>query len=80
MTAKTTRRILRWTHIVLSVPIFGFIYGPVGDIPRAAFATRYVFVPVVVASGLWMWKGHAVRRLLGLNASRRRGVDSPSAA
>jgi hypothetical protein len=62
MNAKTERRILRWVHLVLSVPILGFIYGPVASIPRAVFATRYVFVPVVIASGLWLWKGHAVRR------------------
>ena len=24
--------------------------------------TRYVFVPTMVVSGLWMWKGHVVRR------------------
>ena len=23
--------------------------------------TRYIFVPVMVLSGLWMWKGHVVR-------------------
>jgi hypothetical protein len=62
MTAKTERLFLRWVHTLLSVPILGFIYGPVADNPRAAFATRYVFVPVVVLSGFWMWKGHVVRR------------------
>jgi thiosulfate reductase cytochrome b subunit len=62
MTASTERRILRWVHMILSVPILGFLYGPVADNPRAAFATRYVFLPTVVLTGLWMWKGHAVRR------------------
>jgi len=64
MTAKTERLFLRWVHTLLSLPILGFIYGPVADNPRAAFATRYVFVPVVVLSGFWMWKGHVVRRHL----------------
>jgi hypothetical protein len=63
VTARTERRILRWAHIILSVPILGYIYGPVADRPAAAFATRYVFVPAVALSGFWMWKGQAVRRL-----------------
>jgi thiosulfate reductase cytochrome b subunit len=62
MIANTERQILRWVHLILSVPILGFIYGPVAENPRAAFAVRYVRVPVVIISGLWMWKGHAVRR------------------
>jgi thiosulfate reductase cytochrome b subunit len=69
MTARTERQILRWVHLILSIPILGFIYGPVADNPRAAFATRYVFVPVVIVSGLWMWKGHFVRRrMFGLRS------------
>ncbi|MDB5348979.1 MAG: hypothetical protein JWN86_226 [Planctomycetota bacterium] len=72
MNAKTERRVVRWVHLVLSVPILGFIYGPVAEIPRAAFATRYVFVPAVIVSGLWLWKGHAVRRRV-----TRPGVSLP---
>jgi hypothetical protein len=62
MNAATTRAAYRWLHILLSIPILGYIYGPVAQIPRAAFATRFVFVPLVILSGLWMWKGHTVKR------------------
>ena len=62
MNVAAVRATYRWLHILLSIPILGYIYGPVAEIPRAAFATRYVFVPLVVLSGLWMWKGHAVKR------------------
>jgi hypothetical protein len=55
------RAIMRWLHIVASVPIAGYIYGPVADIPRAAFTVKWVIVPVVVLSGMWMWKGHLMR-------------------
>lgn len=46
----------------LSIPILGYIHGPVSEIPPAAFATRFVFVPAVILSGLWMWKGHVLKR------------------
>jgi hypothetical protein len=64
MKAATERKIIRWLHLLLSIPILGFIYGPVASIPRAAFAVRFVFLPVVILSGLWLWQGHLVRRWL----------------
>jgi hypothetical protein len=59
-----TRSIFRWIHIVFAIPILGYIYSPFERLPDYAFKTRFVFVPIMVLSGLWMWKGHVVRRLL----------------
>src|SRR5215831_16175919 len=59
-----TRTIFRWIHLVFSIPILGYIYSPFDKLPQYAARTRYVFVPVMILSGLWMWKGHVVRRLL----------------
>ena len=64
MNQGTIRLIFRWIHIVFSIPILGYIYSPFAQIPNYAPATRFVFVPVIVLSGLWMWKGHVLRRLL----------------
>ena len=63
MSSATKRSIVRWIHIVLGIPIIGYIYSPFDQIPNYAPVTRFVFVPVLVLSGLWMWKGHVVRRL-----------------
>jgi len=62
MKASTERKIMRWAHIVLSVPILGFIYGPVATIPVSAMIVRWIIFPIVVLSGFWMWKGHVVKR------------------
>jgi hypothetical protein len=59
-----TRSIFRWIHLVFSIPILGYIYSPFDKLPSYAFRTRFVFVPVMILSGLWMWKGHVVRRLI----------------
>jgi hypothetical protein len=64
MNAATERKILRWLHVIFSIPIVGYIYGPVADIPPAAAAVRFVFLPVIVLTGIWMWKGPSIRRLL----------------
>jgi hypothetical protein len=62
------RLIVRWIHIVCAIPIVGYIYSPFEVIPDYAPLTRYVFLPVMLISGLWMWKGHLVRRLFSKSA------------
>jgi hypothetical protein len=64
MKEVTKRSIVRWIHIVFSIPILGYIYSPFEKLPDYATPTRYVFIPAMVLSGLWMWKGHVVRRLI----------------
>jgi hypothetical protein len=64
MKDATIRVIVRWIHIVCSIPIIGYIYSPFEVIPDYAPATRFGFLPVMLLSGLWMWKGHVVRRLV----------------
>jgi hypothetical protein len=63
ISSSTKRSILRWIHIVLSIPILGYIYSPFEEIPNYAPAVRFVFFPAIALSGMWMWKGHVVRRL-----------------
>lgn len=64
MKESTKRSIVRWFHIVLSIPIIGYIYSPFEEIPNYAPAVRFVFLPLMVLSGFWMWKGHVIRRLI----------------
>ncbi len=63
MKQSLIRTILRWIHIILAIPIFGYIYSPFDKIPQYAPPTRYVFFPLMVLTGLLMWKGHLLRRL-----------------
>jgi thiosulfate reductase cytochrome b subunit len=62
MKASTERKLLRWIHIITSIPIIGYIYGPVKNFPNAVAAIQWVIFPVIVLTGLWMWKGHWVKR------------------
>jgi hypothetical protein len=63
MNQSVQRSIFRWIHMILSIPILGYIYSPFEKLPDYATPTRYVFLPGMVLTGLWMWKGHVVRRL-----------------
>ena len=64
MKEGTQRLIIRWIHLVFSIPIIGYIYSPFANLPDYATPTRFVFFPVMLLSGLWMWKGHLVRRMM----------------
>ena len=63
MKEATNRSILRLIHFVFAIPILGYVYSPFEEIPNYAPAVRFVFLPMLVLSGLWMWKGHLLRRL-----------------
>ncbi|HEX9510991.1 MAG TPA: hypothetical protein VF939_10960 [Puia sp.] len=67
MKASAERKLFRWIHILFSIPLIGYLYGPVAAKPYAAFATRWVFFPAVVVSGLWMWKGHIIKKWFRTN-------------
>ena len=58
-----SRTIFRWIHIIFGIPIVGYIYSPFDQIPNYAPAVRFVFLPILVLTGLWMWKGYLLRRL-----------------
>jgi hypothetical protein len=73
----TKRSILRWIHIVFGIPILGYIYSPFEEIPNYAPAVRFVFVPVLVLSGFWMWKGHVLRRLISKRSAQQDAADHP---
>ena len=62
MKASTERKIIRWLHIITSIPLVGYVYGPLKNLPNAVFVLKWVMFPLVVLSGLWMWKGHFVRK------------------
>lgn len=64
MNDSTKRSIFRWIHIIFGLPIIGYIYGPPEEVAQYAPMFRYVFVPVIVLSGLWMWKGQVLLRLI----------------
>src|SRR5260221_8714066 len=66
MISKATQRsILRWIHLVLAIPILGYIYSPPSEAQQYASAVRFVFVPVIILAGYWMYAG-AVFAIIGV--------------
>ena len=81
MTAWRERDIVRFLHLVLSIPIVGYLYGPVEHIPQAAFFARWIAMPAIILSGFWMWlKPRIAKRILQSRMIRQapnRGLPSP---
>jgi hypothetical protein len=57
MSNTIKRTILRWIHLVFTIPILGYIYEPASEVEQYAGAARYLFVPVMILSGYWMYAG-----------------------
>ena len=57
MSSATKRAILRWIHLIFTIPILGYIYGEPSEVAQYASAARYIFVPVVMLAGYWMYAG-----------------------
>jgi hypothetical protein len=75
----TIRSILRWVHLVLAIPILGYIYSPFEEIPNYASVTRFIFVPITMLAGYWMYAG-VVFAIIGvavwLGAYRLSGIGA----
>ena len=57
MTNATIRSILRWVHLVAVIPVLGFIYGDPKDVAQYVGGVRFIFIPLLMFSGYWMYAG-----------------------
>jgi hypothetical protein len=75
----TKRSILRWIHLVLAIPVLGYIYSPFAELPSYAAVTRFIFAPLGILAGYWMYAG-AVFAVIGvavwLGAYRVSGIGA----
>jgi thiosulfate reductase cytochrome b subunit len=57
ISSATKRSILRWIHLIVTIPILGYIYEPASEVQQYADAARFIFVPILILSGYWMFSG-----------------------
>ncbi len=57
ISSASKRSILRWIHLIFTIPILGYVYSPFVELPNYAPVVRFVFVPVLILSGYWMFSG-----------------------
>jgi hypothetical protein len=79
MKDATKRSIVRCIHIVFSIPILGYIYSPFEELPTYAPRVRFFVVPLMLLSGLWMWKGHVLGRFISKKSAKQDAAAKPIA-
>lgn len=65
MSNSTKRTIIRCLHIILAIPVLGYIYQPIAEAEQYGSGVRYLFVPLMILSGYWMWAG-AIFAIIGV--------------
>ena len=58
MSARQTRSVLRWLHLLGAAAIGTYVYSPWAEIAWFAAAVKWGVIPLLSISGLWMWQGH----------------------
>jgi hypothetical protein len=64
------RQYQRYAHLLVATWLGVYVYSPLGDGALFGLLTQAVAFPFLVASGLLLWKGRALRRWVA--PSRRR--------
>ena len=76
MSSATKRWIPRLIHLIFSIPIVGYVYSPFEELPNYAPVVRFVAIPALVLTGLWMWKGQVLRRLISKRPAQQNAADN----
>lgn len=63
MTPAAKRTIARWIHILFGATVLAYIYAPQNEVQPYVFFFRAIYLPIILLSGLYLWKGHLLSRL-----------------
>jgi hypothetical protein len=76
---KNIRIGLRWTHLLIGWLIGVLVYTPAREDATFILLMQFVFVPILVITGLWMWQQARLRRLYRRlrEAWQRRASNEP---
>ena len=60
---KTTRTVLRWTHLLTGFLIGVFVYTPAHDNEAFVLLMQAAVLPAVTLTGVWTWQQAHIHRL-----------------
>lgn len=64
MNPQTERKVIRWLHIIGGTLLAVYVYSPWSAIQAFDLAMKIFILPLLIASGLWLWKGMFIKKLL----------------
>ncbi len=67
------RRLMRVIHLIGAAAIGTYIYAPWREIGWFTLLMQCLVLPSLTLTGLWMWKGHKIRKKTAITSPRRSG-------
>ena len=64
MTPATFRTVMRWFHIVVALFVGAYFISPLSTFDWSFPLIKYVIIPLLILSGLAMWKQAKVMKWL----------------
>lgn len=74
MNAKQVRKALLYVHLVVALYIGYYVYSPIHEHPLLQILGRWVFFPIMLASGVAMWQWAWIRKRQARRARERSGA------
>ena len=66
VTSSKMRVVLRWVHILLGLVIMCYIYSPFHELRVFQYVVKFIVIPVITFSGLWIWKFKVFNKFFGV--------------
>jgi len=66
LTTKKIRIAIRWMHIVFGLVVMCYIYSPFHKFVAFQVIMKFLIIPVLTLSGIWIWKFRSIHALLGI--------------
>ncbi len=58
------RILLRYLHLLGGAIIGTYVYSPWHHVDWFVLLNQVIVAPLLTLSGLWMWQGHKIRKLI----------------
>jgi len=65
---KKIRIMIRWIHIVSALIILSYVYSPFHDRYFFQIIMKFIVIPVVTLTGIWIWKFRQFNKFFRINS------------
>ncbi len=64
MKSREQRKTVTILHLFFGGVLAVYVYAPIGELATIQMLAKVLLLPLLVISGLWLWKGHLVKKSL----------------
>ncbi|WP_194777642.1 hypothetical protein [Pararhodonellum marinum] len=63
MKSREQRKTVTFLHLIIGGFLAAYVYSPIGELASIQLLVKALLLPLLIFSGLWLWKGHLVKQL-----------------